>query len=668
MSSIFAQSRARALTRSTVPCATSGGTHVPKQQPRATPGQMLARWVPGLLILCGFIGSMALGQAAFPRSLRVPLGQVADRSFEWGIENLVWLYGPIANFLEASFEWLQFTLMDLPAPTVAMVLMCVVVLRAGWSAGIFMAGTIGFVISVELWSEALETVALMTVAVGLSAAAGVALGILSNLHEFFRSSVLTALDAMQTFPIFAYLVPVVFIFGPGNVAAIVVTIIWALPPITRLTIVGLAGVSKEAVEAATSAGATRAQLLFGVKLRLARPSIMAGLNQTVLFAMSMATVASMIGADGLGQPLWDSLNRLEFGLALEAGIALVLFAIILDRVSAGNGRSSRGSKHALAPLQALAVGGALLVAAVAVQLIQVLRLADFTKPPAAFQISLREPVVAAVDWINLNLGFLIDPVVNAAQRFVLNPVVDAVLSVPWPFVVGVTAAAATATMGAVRSCMIVAALLGIGAIGMWEPAGVTLGIAAISVLAGILIAAPIGIAMSRSDRVERVLTPTLDVLQTIPIFLFVIPAVVVLSSGPVSGVLATIAYIVPPIIRITNVALRGIDPEAVEAATSFGATTGQVLRQVRVPLGMPTLAVAVNQAIMLALAMAVVSAFIGTPGLGQELLAAVYTGRLSNGIEAGVAMFLLAVVVDRLVSSSSQMVLARHHLSAIQNG
>lgn len=666
MSSESTRSRSRASTAPAVSSATPGRIWAPKRPPGAAPSPSpTRRRVPGLLILLGLIGAIALGGAAFPRALRVPLGQVAQSSFEWGYENLAWLYEPLANFLEATFEWLQFTLMDLPAPTVAMVLTSVVVLRAGWLIGLFMAVAIGFVVSVGLWAEALETVALMTVAVGLSAAAGVALGILSNLNGAVRASVLTALDAMQTFPLFAYLVPVVFIFGPGNVAAIVVTVIWALPPITRLTIVGLAGVSNEAVEAAASAGATRAQLLLGVKLPLARPSIMAGLNQTVLFAMSMATVAAMIGADGLGQPLWDSLNRLEFGLALEAGIALVLFAIVLDRVTAGKGGSSRTVNHGLTLLQRFVVLGVCLVSAVAVQLVHVLRLTDFTEPPAAFRISLREPVVAAVDWINLNLGFLIDPAVDGAQRFLLNPVMDSMVSVPWPLVVGLTAAAATVTMGAVRSCSIVAALLGIGALGMWEPAAVTLGIAATSVFAAILLAGPIGVVMSRSDRVERVLTPVLNALQTIPIFLFVIPAVVVLGSGPVSGMLATIAYIVPPIVRITNVALRGIDPEAVEAATSVGATAGQVLRQVRIPLGMPTLAVAVNQAIMLALAMAVVSAFIGTPGLGQELLAAVYTGRLSIGIEAGVAMFLLAVVVDRLVSSSSQALLTRRHLTAL---
>lgn len=665
MSSESTRSRTRASTTPAAPSATPGRTQTRKRPLRAALSpRSTRRWVAGLLILLGLMGAIALGGAAFPRSLRVPLGQVAESSFEWGYENLAWLYEPLANFLEATFEWLQFTLMDLPAPTVAIVLTCVVVLRAGWVIGLLMAVAIGFVISVGLWTEALETVALMTVAVGLSAAAGVALGILSNLNGAARTSVLTILDAMQTFPLFAYLVPVVFIFGPGNVAAIVVTVIWALPPITRLTIVGLAGVSKEAVEAATSAGATKSQVLFGVKVPLARPSMMAGLNQTVLFAMSMATVAAMIGADGLGQPLWDSLNRLEFGLALEAGIALVLFAIVLDRVSAGVGGSNHGSTFLLRSV----VLGALLVSAVVVQLVQVLRLADFTEPPAALRISLREPVVAAVDWINLNLGFLIDPTVDGAQTFLLNPVMDAMASIPWPLVVGLTAAAATVTMGAVRACLIVTALLGIGAVGMWEPAAVTLGIAAVSVLAAFLLAAPIGIVMSRSDRMERVLNPVLDVLQTIPIFLYVIPAVVVLSSGPVSGTLATIAYIMPPIVRITNVALRGIDPEAVEAATSVGATVGQVLRQVRIPLGMPTLAVAVNQAIMLALAMAVVSAFIGTPGLGQELLAAVYTGRLSTGIEAGVAMFLLAIVVDRLVSSSSQALLTRRHLTASQNG
>ncbi|MGC0239123.1 ABC transporter permease [Arthrobacter sp. SD76] len=267
-----------------------------------------------------------------------------------------------------------------------------------------------------------------------------------------------------------------------------------------------------------------------------------------------------------------------------------------------------------------------------------------------------------MDWLNLNLGFILDVVVDGIQGYVLNGVTALLLAIPWPTVFFVVVGASLLLRGIRGAALAAAGLLGIGVLGMWEAAAITLGIAGAAVLVALFIGLPIGAVMSRSIKLERTIRPVLDVMQTLPVFLFVIPIVVVLGTGAVAGLLATVLYCLPPVIRLTNVALRGVDSETVEAATSTGATEWQLLRTVKIPLGMPTIMIGINQAIILSLAMAVVSAFIGTPGLGQALLTGVVTARLDLGIEAGVAMFLLAVVVDRLVTGVNRKIQAHSHL------
>ncbi|MGC0239122.1 ABC transporter permease [Arthrobacter sp. SD76] len=289
----------------------------------------------GLLVAVLSVSSV-VGQQ-FPTSFRVPFGSATEAVFEWGVDHLAWLYEPVAESLEDVLVSMQFMLVDLPAPLLALLLIGIAYARCGPLIAGLLTVALGFVISVGLWDETLQTLVLMVVAVVIAVILGILIGVAAQMNRRFEAFVLIALDAMQTFPVFAYLVPIVFIFGPGNTGALIVTIIWALPPVTRMTILGIKTVPSESIEAATSCGSTGWQILRNVQIPLARPSIMAGVNQTVMFAMSMAIVAAMIGAGGLGQSVWGSLTRLAFGQALEAGIALVLFAIVLDRVT-GQGK------------------------------------------------------------------------------------------------------------------------------------------------------------------------------------------------------------------------------------------------------------------------------------------------------------------------------------------
>ncbi|WP_220432472.1 ABC transporter permease [Saccharospirillum alexandrii] len=188
------------------------------------------------------------------------------------------------------------------------------------------------------WDRGMQTLALMIVALIMCLVVGIPVGVLMSLSERFRKIALPILDVMQTMPSFVYLIPVVMLFGLGKVPALIATIVYAVPPLIRLTDLGIRLVDHSVMEAATAFGATRRQKLLGVQLPLALPNIMAGINQTTMMALSMVVVASMIGARGLGQEVLAGINRLEVGRGLLAGLAIVALAILFDRVTQAYGK------------------------------------------------------------------------------------------------------------------------------------------------------------------------------------------------------------------------------------------------------------------------------------------------------------------------------------------
>jgi glycine betaine/proline transport system permease protein len=192
-----------------------------------------------------------------------------------------------------------------------------------------------------LWDKLMQTFALMFVATIVSVALGIPIGIVAASSGTLRRILLPVLDVMQTLPSFVYLIPVLMLFGLGKVPAILATVVYALPPLIRLTDLGIRHVDGEIVEAARAFGTTRTQLLFQVQLPLARPSIMAGINQTTMMALSMVVIASMIGSRGLGEDVLAGIQTLDVGKGTQAGIAIVILAIVIDRISQGYGQGSR---------------------------------------------------------------------------------------------------------------------------------------------------------------------------------------------------------------------------------------------------------------------------------------------------------------------------------------
>ena len=265
----------------------------------------------------------------------IPLDSWVQTFVNWLVMNYRDFFQGIKVPIELSLQGLEWFFTTLP-PLVVILLFAVAAWRfAGKGVAVFTVLSFFLVGYLGLWRETMITISMVISSVFFCALIGIPLGIMSGRSDRFQTLLRPCLDAMQTVPSFVYLVPVVMLFSIGTVSGILATIVFALPPIVRLTSLGIRQVHPELIEAALAFGATSGQVLRKVQVPLAMPSIMAGLNQTLMMALSMVVIAALIGAGGLGNPVVQGLNSLQIGLATIGGLAIVLLAMVLDRITQG---------------------------------------------------------------------------------------------------------------------------------------------------------------------------------------------------------------------------------------------------------------------------------------------------------------------------------------------
>ncbi|WP_116474974.1 glycine betaine/L-proline ABC transporter permease ProW [Zobellella maritima] len=277
----------------------------------------------------------------------VPLDTWVEQGLDWVVDNFRGAFQAVRAPVDTILTGVEQSLLSMPAPLLILLVALLAWQASSWRLGL---GTLLSLISIGAigaWNEAMITLSLVLTSVVFCVLIGLPLGIWLGYSNRAQTALRPVLDAMQTTPAFVYLVPIVMLFGIGNVPGVVVTIIFALPPLIRLTSLGIRQVPEDLVEATRSFGASPAQLLFKVQLPLAMPTIMAGINQTLMLALSMVVIASMIAVGGLGQMVLRGIGRLDMGLATVGGLGIVLMAIILDRLtqSMGQDNRSRGIRH-----------------------------------------------------------------------------------------------------------------------------------------------------------------------------------------------------------------------------------------------------------------------------------------------------------------------------------
>jgi glycine betaine/proline transport system permease protein len=688
-------------------------------------GLLLA--IPGLLAVHHLLYD--LGQ--FPAALNLGLREPIDQFQFWAIGNrnshplFVYFFEPFSAMLDRSLRWLEGWLLWLPWPVLVTAVFLFSQKVANLRLALLTSSSVLLMGMMGLWPQSMQTLALMSVAVFFSLLVGLPLGMLSARSDRFERAMRPLLDAMQTMPAFTYLIPVGLFFGIARVPSIVATMVYAIPPVIRLTGLGIRRVPSETIEAARAFGSTERQLLFKVQLPLALPTIMAGVNQAIMMALSIVVIAAIIGAGGLGKVVLDGLRGVQVGLATEAGLAIVFMAILLDRLTGALTRSPLERRSYQASFRLLPSawrnwlpaqvgeaalgqlyewGGQLcqLVASLVARPIELMlpanrpdRLANFLGPkpvrstvnqyaylltslltlalllfisrmlgwltfPAWLRLPLRQPIDSLVAWMRDNL-FRFDvggltlgtgPISEWIIIYTLNPL-DYFLQVwlPWPVLILIVMVVGL-TLGGWRLALLAGlSTLSLGLLGMWNLSLVTLSQVFVSVLLALLIALPLGILAGRSDTAAALLRPFLDLLQTIPSFVFLVPVIMLFSVGRVPGIIAAVLYALPPAIRLTSLGIRQAEAAAVEAAVAFGSTSWQTLSKVQIPLALPTIMSGINQTTMMVLAMVVIAGMVGGAGLGLEAVNGLFRNQMGRGIEAGLAIVCLAILLDRLMQA-----------------
>jgi len=294
----------------------------------------LAAAICGALITSAIIHSIkGDDDLGYPTNIGPEIARTIDNGIDWLVVNGEWFFDGISDNLKVVLGELREFLVWIPWPV-----MVALIFLLGWRLGSLRIGIIsalGMILIglVNLWEPAMVTIAIMTVSVSVAIIFGIPTGILMARSNLIETLLRPVLDAMQTMPSFVYLVPGIMFFGLGNVAAVLATVLYSIPPCIRLTNLGIRQVNPSVVEAGESFGSTRLQLLSKVQLPMAIPTIMAGINQTIMMALAMSTIAAMVGAGGLGIEVLRSMGQLQEGNAFIAGSAIVVMAIIIDRIT-----------------------------------------------------------------------------------------------------------------------------------------------------------------------------------------------------------------------------------------------------------------------------------------------------------------------------------------------
>jgi glycine betaine/proline transport system permease protein len=625
-------------------------------------------------------------------------------------EHYRWITRFIASYVKLGYFMFEDFLIDSSWVFIAALLIIPSLAFGGIRLAIFMLlGTLYWGM-VGLWESAMETLALMGLSVFLSVAVGVILGVFCALSDRFERGMKPVLDTMQVMPAFVYLIPAMFFFGIGGAPAILATMIYSMPPIIRLTNLGIRQVPDQTIESATSFGSSKSQILFKVQIPLALPSIMMGVNQTIMMALALVVLATFIGAQGLGSEIWIAIRKLDVGAAMEGGLCVLLMAIMFDRFSKAFSRESvtlpaDSQKFYLLPQtfdiypaarlfekpfhyihfifafifsgvvrifsylleQALSVlnknlavsvsqflnlhyffiSGILILVGINLYDTHFMAIGTF---PESWNLSIRDEIASGVKALTVNPTFIgiTKAIRSSVVIYLLRPLDMYLTYLPYWFTIGTLVLISWASVGFRFAITTVVLLIFIGACGIWIEAMITLSSVLISVLLCFVIGVPIGIIASYNPRFKAINEVVLDAMQTLPYFCYLIPVLMFFGGGAFSALLATIIYSIPPIIRLTVLGLSQVSVTYSEVSTSFGGSLIQTLRKVKFPLAVPSLVMGFNQTVMMAFAMQIVTPLIGGKGLGLEVFNGLARSDTGRSLAAGIGICLLAMIIDRI--------------------
>ena len=511
---------------------------------------------------------------------------------------------------------------------------------------VFTCGALG------LWTDSMDTLAMTLAAVILSLMIGIPVGIWAGLSDRVLKAVTPILDLAQILPTLVYLAPLALFFLIGPASATIATMFYSIPIAVRLTAFGIRGVPTSPVEAGTSMGTTKMQLLRKIQLPMSSRTIILGINQTVMAALSFVVIAALIGAPGLGKPVIEALIIRDVGGGFVAGIAVVLIAIMLDRSTSA--AIAADTSFVPAPAGArkrrrlgLIAGG--IATIVCIVLSRQLAWAAYFPE----QIDISKPVsnatASSIVWITENLEFLTSGLAKVVTVGILNPLEGVLSNSPW-FLTVTMIAILSLILGGVRSAFVtVTLLLAIVASGLWFDTMVTFTQTIVATMLTMLIGVVVGVWIGRSTRAERVLRPILDAGQTLPAFVYLIPMLGFFGPSRFTAIATGIVYSIPIVVKIVGQGIREVPTNMIEAAISAGSTKWQLITKVQLPAAKKSLLLATNQGLIFVLAVVVIGGIVGAGGLGYLVIVGSSKPELQGkGLIAGVSILLLGLMIDRI--------------------
>jgi glycine betaine/proline transport system permease protein len=510
------------------------------------------------------------------------------------------------------------------------------------AAGFFFLGLQG------LWRESMDTLALTLAAVIIALLIGIPLGIWAGVSDRFNKIVTPVLDFMQIMPSFVYLAPLTLIFLIGPASATIATLIYAAPPVIRLTAHGIRSAPHDTVEASESLGATKTQTLTKVLLPAAKRTIVLGVNQTIMAALAMVTIAALIDAPGLGKTVVKALSILDVGTAFNAGLAIVVMAIVLDRVTTAAATRGRYRPNRIV----LGIAAAATVFVIWLSYTYVWA-AEF---PSDWSIgtTIVQTAGDVTDWVQTTLAPVTNGIKDVATTVLIDPSQALLADSPWWLVSAVFVAIAL-VIGSVRAAIVAAVCLVLLVVfGLWQDSMITLAATLVATVFTMIISVALGVWMGRNYHADRFIRPVLDAAQTMPAFVYLVPFLALFQPSRFTAIAAAVVYAAPVATKIVADGIRNVSGTTVEAAVSSGSSTWQTITKVQLPMSVRALTLATNQGLIYVLSMVVVSGLVGAGALGYDVVAGFSQGELyGKGLAAGIAIVLLGVMLDRLTQAAA---------------
>ena len=666
--------------------------------------------VLALTLVCIAVRGKADWLAVYPEGWVLPVKEGLNVAMQWFVDVFGWFFRGFAAVLDIPISAVRATLHWLPWSVI--VALCAVVAHAasGWKLAVFTVLSLLYMLVVGYWEESMNSVALVAVSVPLAILVGFGFGVWGFFSSRAERIINPTLDLLQTIPAFAYLLPILLLFGFGPVVGLIASLLYSFPPMVRNTMLGLRRVPAEIIESGMMSGATPWQLFWQVQVPSASRQILLGVNQATMASLSMVIIASIIGGtNDIGWEVLSTMRKAAFGESLLAGIVIALIAMVLDRVTAGlaakdTAEAEAGLSFAERHPHLVAAAGAAVVLYVASLFIEILR-----AYPESWEVYPARYLNDAITYVIVNYREAIETIKTLSFFYIMLPTkiglagtvspytwgfeltmvhsaayavaviafagwlwwrgrVNAALAVlffglifyfgltnmPWPALLAATTLLAYQIGG---RALAAGTALGLGFLlvtGVWPQAMLSVYLCAIAVVISFLFGTAVGIWAAHSNRVSAFVRPINDTLQTMPLFVILIPIVMIFKIGEFTALIAIVAYAFVPAIRYAEHGLRNLPEHVLEAANAMGCTPGQLLWQVKLPLALPVIMLGLNQTIMYAIAMLVIAAVVGTNGLGQTVYIGLGDGDFGVGMIAGIGMAIIAMIADRMTQAWSR--------------